>query len=167
MENNSARLLAFAFVAFLATFIVPMSARAVALIEDSWVELVAKTDRGDSIHAVSDGEKLTRLSLAFGGDEFCVDVTPFAELEGPYIQSLQLLVDRKNDAGELTRKVAIPFYSWKGARRNGLLLVLALSESQLIEAHVAANNDFDDVIYVFPMKPRLKGTEEINPSWDD
>lgn len=150
MVNNSEKKLVFAVVVLMTTFMAPVPGYPVSLIEDGWVELDAKTDRGDNVHVASDGNKLIRVSLAFDGEKFCIDVAPYAQLEGPYVQSLKLLIDQDDNAGQLTRKIIVPFYSWKGVRRNGLILVITFDGSHLVGARVAANNNLDDVIYTFP-----------------
>lgn len=150
MENNLKKSSVPAVVALLAVLVVSGRAHAVSLIEDAWVELAVKTDRGDSVHISSDSNRLTRVELTFDGHEFCLDVAPYLQLEGPYVQSFKLLIDQSDTTDELIRKVIVPFYSWKGVRRNGLALVATFSGARLVEARVVANNNFDDLIYIFP-----------------
>lgn len=149
MANNPRKVAVSVVMALWAVIMVPAPAHAVSLIEDAWVDLVLKTDRGDSVHVSSDANKLTRVSLSFDGEEFCLDVAPYGQLEGPYVQSLKLLVDQSEAADTLTRKVVVPFYSWKGVRRNGLALVITFKGARLEEARVAVNDNFDDVIHIF------------------
>ena len=148
-RSNPKKVAASVVGAFLAVIMMPAPAHAVSLIEDAWFDLVVTTGRGDSVHVSSDGNRLTRVSLVFDGEEFCLDVAPYAQLEGPYVQSLELLVDQGEAADGLTRKLVVPFYSWKGVRHNGLALVVTFKGARLVEARVTANHNFDDVIHVF------------------
>lgn len=122
---------------------------AASLLQDAVTEMRMVTDRGDVVSVTTDGMVLSQLTICIQGREVDFDLGRIHGLEGPYLDSVKLMVDDRRIDGDYVRIVVIPFHSWKQAHVRGPSLVIEVTATRILAAKLVHGANFDDVIHTF------------------
>lgn len=114
---------------------------ATSLLQDSYISLVATTDRGDQIAATSDGVRITSLRIKTCGAEVEVGIERFDGFSGPYLQNAKLLIDSEASGRERVRLLVIPFFEYRGLKN--VSFVARISSGRLVESFVIEGDNLD------------------------